>query len=122
MTHVEAHNGQALPAYTVRVETPDGTMFVTIAENVKDNKPILVHIHIGKVGLAVSAWADALSRSITLALKNNISLFKVLEEVSNITTDSLRVLSKGMICRSGPEGVAIAIMKYHRMKQETAVK
>jgi hypothetical protein len=111
----EAINGHALPSYTVRVETPDGTMFVNIVEN-GGNKPIMVDIHIGKVGQAVSSWADALGRAITLGLENNIPLYKMLEVISNITTSSLRVLSKGTICRSGPEGVAIAIMKYQRSK------
>lgn len=120
MPYAEAHNGQALPAYTVRVETPDGTMFVTIVENEKDRKPIMITINIGKVGLAVAAWAEALARTISIALRQDVPLHKILEEVSNITTSSLRILSKGTVCRSGPEGVAIAIMKYMRMKQEGA--
>jgi ribonucleoside-diphosphate reductase alpha chain len=119
--HLTTDNGKALPSFTIRVETPDGTMFVSVIEG-DNGKPEMVTIHIGKAGKPLAAWAEALGRSMSLALRNKIELYRLLEEVSNITTDSLRILSKGTVCRSGPEGVAISIMKYLRMKNESLSK
>ncbi len=100
-------NGRALPSYTVRVETPDGTEFVTIAEDEK-GKPVHVSVTIGKAGTNVAAWAEALSRLLTIALRRGIEFHRLLEEISNITSGNLRIMARGTICKSGPEGVLLS--------------
>lgn len=102
---------ESLDSVVIKVSTPEGTMFVTVAE--KNNAVHHVHVHIGKAGSSLSAWADALVRVITLALHSDISLERVIAEVSNITSDRPPRLSN---VRSGPEGIAAALHKYQQDK------
>jgi len=103
---------ESLDSVVIKVSSPDGTLFVTVAE--KDNHAQHVIIHIGKAGSALNAWADALARVISLALRSGvITLEGVIAEVSNITSDRPPRLSN---VRSGPEGVAAAFHKYQQDK------
>lgn len=100
---------EVLDSYTARIETPDGTMFVTIIEN--QNKPIEVKVMIGKTGYSVFAWAEALAGVISLCLSSGVQIQQIIQEISNITTDKVRLSSTSSV-RSGPEGVALGMMKY----------
>jgi hypothetical protein len=104
-----------LASITIQVPTPDGTMFVTITED-KNGAPNAVFIHIGKAGASVSTWAQALARMVSLALDNGAKLEDVMTELSNHTTDRVRVTNDGELVRSGIDGVWVALMKYKRAK------
>lgn len=103
-----------------RVSTPDGTMFVIVAEN-NDGEPNHVTINIGKAGHALAAWAFALSAVITLGLQNGIKLEAFLTILSSITSDG-NARALGSKCRSGPEGVWMALMMYRKAKFEDLEK
>lgn len=104
---------EQLPAYSVMVETPDGTMWVTIIE--RDGNPVQVLISIGKAGSALMAWAFAMERMITRLLEHE-SIYTIIEEVSGITSEKLKVNRRGGVCRSGPEGIAQAFLDYRKEK------
>ena len=95
------------------VDTPDGKMFVIVLE--QEGAPRGVLIEIGKSGTSVRAWADALARIVTLALRSGLGIERIIEEVSNITTDRL-VRSRGTRIRSGPEGFAFGLLLYTQEK------
>lgn len=95
---------------SVQVGTPDGVMFVHVVENEK-GFPIQVLINIGKSGSNLAAWADAIARLVTRLLPH-IGITGVIEEVSGITSSQLRQRENGEVTRSGPEGLAIALLKY----------
>lgn len=103
---------QALPTYSYRVETPDGTMFIHIVENER-GLPCQVHINIGKAGTNLSAWADAAARLVSRLLPN---VHGAIEELTGITTSRFRRMPKGEVIRSGPEGIAYALLKYNGEK------
>lgn len=108
-----------MSAYQVR--TPDGEMFVIIMED--DNaKPCGIEVKIGKVGGPLGAWAHSFSRIITLAIEHGVTINDLIEELSSQTSDSARTITHNNIpCRSGPEGVCIALMHYRSDKfAETA--
>jgi len=98
--------------YSYQINTPDGQMWVHICE--KNDKPIMVIINIGKSGSVIQAWASATAYLVTELLKYT-SHHKVIELVSNITTDKIK-LGPGSIIRSGPEGVATALVRYSNEK------
>lgn len=106
-------DGQALPSYSVKVETPDGVMFVHIVE--QDGMPHQVLINIGKAGTNVNAWGDASARLVSRMLEK-LGVYGAIEELSGITTASVKHMANGESCRSGPEGIAIALLKYRSMK------
>jgi len=102
------NGGRAYPTFSYRVETPDGTMFIHIVEDER-GLPQQVHINIGKAGTNLSAWADAAARLVSRSLPN---VHGAIEELTGITTSRFRRMPKGEMIRSGPEGIAYALLKY----------
>jgi acyl-CoA hydrolase len=112
---IETMADDKLDAVTIQVPSPDGTMFVTITED-KSGKPIAVFIHIGKAGAPIAAWSNALARMLTLALDHGATINDVLVELSNQTSDRIRITNNGESIRSGVEAVCSALMQYKRSK------
>jgi hypothetical protein len=110
-------NDWFLSARTVRVSTPDGTLFVHIAEDEK-GKLKQIMLNLGKAGTAASAWANSLAASLTMSIELGATLEDLLELLSNITSGSSPRLAIGGNCTSGPEGVWMALMRYRREKHE----
>lgn len=102
---------EAIPTYSYKVSTPDGDIFVHIMEGPEGN-PIGIALNIGKVGHSVFAWASAVAALATVALQGGISMHKILEQVSGLTTERRTHHRNGVYIRSGPEGIAFAIMQY----------
>lgn len=106
---------------TIQVPTPDGTMFVTILEDLA-GKPMGVQIHIGKAGAPIAAWSNALARIISLALDKGADMNDLVSELSSQTSDKNRMSTRGEIVRSGVEGLWIALMQYKRDKFDATAK
>jgi ribonucleoside-diphosphate reductase alpha chain len=100
-----------------RIETPSGTMHVTIMENAEGN-PCRVAINIGKAGTDLNAWAFALSEMISVLLESGLPYAKILEHLSSITSgERPRVaIGSNVSVRSGPEGLWVALMRYRKDK------
>lgn len=92
-------------------------MFVTIVE--ESDIPKQIFISIGKAGAAVGAWAFATASMITVAMNNNVGLDRIIEELADITSSG-EARTMGSRCRSGPEGIWIALKKYQLAKRENA--
>lgn len=101
---------EVLPSVTIRVKTPDGTMFVNISE--RNHIPYRIDITIGKAGSAIQAWAAAASALLTLAVRSGLNLHILIEELSNITADKITSGLDGRLIRSGPEGIVSALTIY----------
>lgn len=106
-------------AYTIKVESPDGVMFVHCTE--RNDKLVHVLINIGKAGSAISAWADAMGRMITSALVHQ-PLSVIIDELSNITADRVTRTDSGIFVKSGPEAVFYALMIYNSHKTKLKKK
>src|SRR5512134_2833459 len=111
----EPNEPEVQPTTSIRVYTPDGTMFVHVTEI--NGAPRNVRLNIGKVGTPIAAWADALGRVISLCLRSGLDIYAVIAEVSNISTAQV-AQTKGVSVRSGPEGLAFGLLKYTHAKQE----
>jgi len=112
---------ESLPSSSVKVTTPDGVIFVHIIDHPISKAPLKVELTIGKAGSSVQAWAQALSRMITLALKNGANIGSIIEEVSAITSDRISFSSNRAV-RSGPDGIAQALIIYMASKSPTLSK
>lgn len=106
-----------LTGYTAKVQSPDGTLFVTVCESQGksefERNANEVHLHIGKSGASVQAWAEAVARVTTLALRAGVPLESIIEEVSNIATD--RISPTGG-ARSGPEAFGFGLLRFARAR------
>lgn len=105
---------------TIKVQTPDGTMFVHVME-LNSGVPYKIDLSIGKAGSAIQAWAQAVARLASLALRRGALLSELAEEISSITTDRLTV-NGGRVTRSGPDGIAQALVIYIQSKKPAVVK
>lgn len=101
------------PSVSYMMETPDGTEFIVIAHEPGDTSDIKhIEINIGKAGSKVAAWCNGVSKLLMLALEGH-PLDVVIETMTDIATDRM-TYTHGMLCRSGLEGVAIAMQHYQR--------
>jgi hypothetical protein len=100
---------------TIKVDTPDGSMFVTIIEDSKQH-PIAVEIVVGKAGSPLRAWTQSAARLMTLALTRGAAIEQLIEDLSLQTSDRSRRHTNGVEIKSGPEGVAYALMQYRSGK------
>lgn len=101
---------------SIKVPSPDGTMFVHIMED-ETGTPRQILVHIGKAGLSVAAWADAISRTCSMLLQSGlVGVNDLINEFSSITTDKVRLTSDGEAVHSGPEAIARALIIYRKGK------
>ncbi len=100
------------PSESIRIRTPDGMLYAIIVEN-QDGTINHVQLSIGKAGSALSAWVHATAALITLAIQKGATVEELMNTLSNITSDRApRTIES--TCRSGPEGVWMALVKYQR--------
>lgn len=98
-----------------RVETPLGTMYVTITEDEK-GQPFEVFMSLGKAGGALMADVEAMGRLISLALRSGIPMKEIHRQLRGISSD--RVIGLGATkVMSVPDAVGIAIERYMQDKQ-----
>lgn len=101
----------AFRSETVMVRTPDGTMFTNIMEDKKGN-PFQIQINIGKAGHSVSAWSFAMAELCSAYLQKGGTINELIAMLSGITTNKYLRNIDGAVCRSGPEGLVITLLKY----------
>jgi ribonucleoside-diphosphate reductase alpha chain len=107
----------ALPSVSIKVLTPDGTMYVTIVDD-ESGKPTRVLISIGKAGSRLSAWSDAVGRLVSRMFKKGFSTQDIIAELAGIGSDNLKMQGETEI-RSTAEGIAKAFLVYEEYKWRT---
>jgi ribonucleoside-diphosphate reductase alpha chain len=121
---VEAENLQSrakrsrpdlLNGTTRRVETPLGTMYVTITEDDK-GQPFEVFISLGKAGAPLMADVEAIGRLISLGLRSGIPMREIYRQLRGISSDRVVGLGPHKVL-SVPDAIGIAIEKWMQEKQ-----
>ncbi|HXF95554.1 MAG TPA: vitamin B12-dependent ribonucleotide reductase [Gemmatimonadales bacterium] len=100
---------------TRRIETPLGTMYVTITEDEK-GQPFEVFISLGKAGGALMADVEAIGRLISLALRSGVPIKEVYRQLRGISSDRAVGLGPNKVM-SVPDAIGIAIEKWMQEKQ-----
>jgi ribonucleoside-diphosphate reductase alpha chain len=106
---------EVLRGSTRRVETPLGTLYVTITEDDR-GQPFEVFMTLGKAGGALMADVEALGRLISLALRSGIPIKEIYRQVRGISSDRVIGLGPNKIL-SVPDAVGIAIERWMQEKQ-----
>jgi hypothetical protein len=96
----------------IRAKTPDGTLYLLVMEN-KDKSIAGFKITIGKAGTPLAAWASSLAEMMNLALSKGATYEDIISILSGITSHR-SVRTANSECRSGPEGVWQALIKYRQ--------
>jgi ribonucleoside-diphosphate reductase alpha chain len=100
---------------TRRLETPLGTMYVTITEDDK-GQPFEVFISLGKAGAPIMADVEAVGRLISLALRSGIPMREVYRQLRGISSDRVVGLGPQKVL-SVPDAIGIAIERWMQDKQ-----
>src|SRR5437867_4441795 len=106
---------ELLKGSTRRVETPLGTMYVTITEDDR-GQPFEVFISLGKAGGALMADVEAIGRLISLALRSGIPLKEIYRQLRGISSDRAVGLGPHKVL-SVPDAIGIAFEKWMQDKQ-----
>ena len=105
---------EALKGTTRRVETPLGTLYVTITEDDK-HQPFEVFMSLGKAGGALMADVEAMGRLVSLALRSGIPMKEIHRQLRGISSDRTIGLGTNKVL-SVPDAVGIAIEKWMQDK------
>ena len=106
---------ELLRGATRRLETPLGTLYVTITEDDR-GQPFEVFMSLGKAGGALMADVEALGRLISLALRSGIPINEIYRQLRGISSDRVIGLGPNKVL-SVPDAVGIAIERYMQAKQ-----
>ncbi len=106
---------EVLRGSTRRVETPLGTLYVTITEDDR-GQPFEVFMTLGKAGGALMADVESLGRLISLALRSGIPIKEIYRQLRGISSDRVIGLGPNKIL-SVPDAVGIAIERWMQEKQ-----
>jgi ribonucleoside-diphosphate reductase alpha chain len=106
---------ELLRGATRRLETPLGTLYVTITEDDR-GQPFEVFMSLGKAGGALMADVEALGRLISLALRSGIPIKEIYRQLRGISSDRTIGLGPNKVL-SVPDAVGIAIERYMQEKQ-----
>ena len=106
---------ELLRGTTRRLETPLGTLYVTITEDDR-SQPFEVFMSLGKAGGALMADVEALGRLISLALRSGVPITEVYRQLRGISSDRAIGLGPNKVL-SVPDAVGIAIERWLQEKQ-----
>ena len=106
---------ELLRGTTRRIETPLGTLYVTITEDDRA-QPFEVFMSLGKAGGALMADVEARGRLISLALRSGIPLKEIYRQLRGISSDRVMGLGPTKVL-SVPDAVGIAIERWLQEKQ-----
>jgi ribonucleoside-diphosphate reductase alpha chain len=98
-----------------RIETPLGTLYVTITEDDK-GQPFEVFMSLGKAGGAIMADVEAMGRLISLALRSGIPIREIHRQLRGISSDKVLGLGPSKVM-SVPDAVGIALERWMQDKQ-----
>ncbi len=99
-----------LTGRTRKIESPLGTMYVTINEDEK-GRPFEVFVALGKAGGAAMADAEAIGRLISLALRSGVPLREIHAQLRGISSDRAVGFGEKKVL-SSPDAIAQIIESY----------
>ena len=105
---------ELLRGTTRRVETPLGTLYVTITEDDR-GQPFEVFMSLGKAGGALMADVESMGRLISLALRSGIPIKEIYRQLRGISSDKVIGLGPSKVL-SVPDAVGIAIERWMQEK------
>ncbi|MGH7630777.1 MAG: vitamin B12-dependent ribonucleotide reductase [Gemmatimonadales bacterium] len=106
---------ELLRGTTRRLETPLGTLYVTVTEDDR-GQPFEVFMSLGKAGGALMADVEALGRLISLALRSGIPMKEIYRQLRGISSDRVIGLGPHKVL-SVPDAVGIAIERWMQEKE-----
>jgi len=107
---------ETLKSTVVKVPTGYGNLYVSLDE---DDTGRLVEMRaiIGKSGKSITAKAEAISRMVSLALRHDIPIPEIVDQLMDITGEAI-VAWKDTTIKSIPDAIAKVLANYLTEKEE----
>jgi len=106
---------QELPSKTYKVPTGYGNLYIIVSE--LEGKPFEVFCVIGKSGGSINAKAEVTGRLVSLALRNDIPVKDIVNQLQDISGSELKAW-KDTVIKSIPDAVGYILKKHYIMKGE----
>jgi len=107
---------EIMHGYTYKTKTSYGNLYITINEDEND-RPFEVFTQIGKAGGFFSAYTEAISRLISLALRTGLDPDRIIDQLRGIRDPSPTWTSDGLVL-SLPDAIAKTLKKHLESKQK----
>ncbi len=110
-----------LNSETFKIETGNGTMYVTVTDD--EGKPVEVFVFLGKSGQQLNTFTEALGRLLSLSLQNKVPLEKLCKTLAGINSDMSvwhrfeESDARPTQILSIPDGIAKLLSKYYVGKE-----
>jgi ribonucleoside-diphosphate reductase alpha chain len=106
---------ELLRGATRRIETPMGTLYVTITEDDR-GQPFEMFMSLGKAGGGLMADVEAMGRLVSLALRSGVPIKEIHRQLRMISSDRAVGLGPHKVL-SVPDAIGIAIERWMQDKQ-----
>ena len=106
---------ELLRGTTRRIETPMGTLYVTITEDDR-SQPFEMFMSLGKAGGGLMADVEAMGRLVSLALRSGVPIKEIHRQLRMISSDRAVGLGPHKVL-SVPDAIGIAIERWMQDKQ-----
>jgi ribonucleoside-diphosphate reductase alpha chain len=110
---------ETLTGITEKIKTGYGNLYITI--NSVNNKPFEVFAQIGKSGYSTMADTEAICRLISLALRSDVAVDKIIEQLIGIGGSS-PVFGNGELIMSIPDAIAKVLKKHFGNGKRDTIK
>jgi len=104
---------ETLPSKTIKVKTGYGNLYVTVTE--LEGIPFEVFATVGKSGAGIMAKAEVTGRLVSLALRNDVPVTEIIDQLKDIGGDHLLATGKTVI-KSIPDAVGKVLEKLYGKK------
>lgn len=111
---VRQERPKVLAGATQRISTGYGKVYVSI--NVDDGEPFEVFLTTGESGGYTNAWAEALAKTISNALRSGTDPEVIADDLMGIRTDK-KEIDNGDLVHSIPDAVGVALMRHVEGKE-----
>ena len=98
------------PGETHRIDTPQGTLYVTINED-WSGEPFELFMTIGKSGGTIESFSEGLARMVSLNLRSGVKLDSIIDQLQNIRSPEVQ-FDNGETIYSVPDAVATVLERY----------
>lgn len=107
---------QVLVGKTYKLRTDMGNVYITV--NGGDHGPFEVFIHLGKSGSTLMAFAEAIGRLVSLALRSGVSPYAVIHQLEGIKSGLPVRQEDGTVVFSVPDAIAKSLQRFLKEVRE----
>ena len=107
---------QVLVGKTYKLRTDMGNVYITV--NGSDHGPFEVFIHLGKSGSTLMAFAEAIGRLVSLALRSGVNPYAVIHQLEGIKSGPPIRQEDGTVVFSVPDAIAKSLQRFLMEVQE----